>query len=319
MKISVIGTVNTEVILGPADKLPGWGEQICVADLETRYMGSAASVALPLSKLGCEAMVVGTVGDDEAGRALRGSLQRQGLAVDGIEVIEQMASGICVSLVREDGEHIYVSSLGAIARLNEEIVLEKMWPILSTSQLVVLTGLFLLPGLGVAGTINCFSKLKEQGVRTALDVGWDTAGWPGEHVEEVRRLLAVTDVFLPNRAEAEKIGEGGTIEEIGRSLAEMGPGEVVIKMGRQGAVAVAEGVFVEDCGFERDVRDTTAAGEAFNAGYLYGSCKGRPAKKSLRLGNAVASLFLQNRTYPSLNEVEELIGSSQATQTGGRD
>lgn len=308
MKIGVIGTVNMEVILGPASNLPRWGEQICVPELETRYMGSAASVALPLSRLGGEAVIVGTVGDDEAGLALRGSLQRQGLATEGIEVIKQAASGICVSLVRNDGEHVYVSSLGAIAALDEEMILAKRWPILSTSQLVLLTGLFLLPGLGIAGAISCFTKLQQQGVRTALDVGWDTAGWPEEHIEGVRRLLAVTDVFIPNQAEAEKIGEGESIEEIGRSLAKMGPGEVAIKMGKRGAVAVAEGEFVKDSGFPCDVRDTTAAGEAFNAGYLYGSCKGLPVKESLRLGNAVASMFLQNRTYPSLNSVEELIG-----------
>ena len=319
MKIGIIGTLNTEVILGPVADLPQWGKQICLAELETRYMGSAPSVALPLAKLGAEPTVVGTVGDDEAGRSIQKNLQEHGLTTDAIELIPKTPTGVCMSLFRSDGERLFLSSLGAIAMLNEETLCKKMWPILSKCDLVLLTGLFLLPGLAAEGAINCFTKLKQKGVRTALDTGCDTAGWPAENVEAVRRLLAVTDVFLPNHEEAKKIGKGESPEEISQSLTEMGPAEVVIKMGRQGAVAMAEGVFVHDAGFPQDVRDTTAAGEAFNAGYLYGTCKGLPPGESLRMANAVASLFLQSRTYPSLNAVEELIGSSRATQTGGQD
>ncbi len=93
MKIGVIGTINMEVILGPASNLPRWGEQICVPELETRYMGSAASVALPLSRLGGEAVIGGTVGDGEAGRGLRGRRQRQGRAAGGGGARKQGASG----------------------------------------------------------------------------------------------------------------------------------------------------------------------------------------------------------------------------------
>src|SRR3990172_6473608 len=56
MKISVIGTVNAEVILGPVVSLPEWGEQMCVPELETRYMGSAPSVARGKATEGADPM-----------------------------------------------------------------------------------------------------------------------------------------------------------------------------------------------------------------------------------------------------------------------
>lgn len=281
---------------------------MCVTDLERRYMGSAPSVALPLAKLGAEAVAVGTVGDDEAGRLVRDHLRRHMLPTDGVEVVSGASTGICVSVFRPDGERLYLSSLGAVAALDEDILLKRMWPILAASDMVLLTGLFLLPGLGAEGALACFGKLQRAGVSTALDTGWDTAGWPPENVEAVHRLLSVTDLFLPNLLEAKAIGHGSTIEEITGSLGEMGPREIVVKMGRSGAVAMAGGAFIRAPGFPRDVRDTTAAGEAFNAGYLYGCCKGLSARGSLRLANATASLFLANRAYPSLEEVETLQG-----------
>ena len=86
----------------------------------------------------------------------------------------------------------------------------------------------------------------------------------------------------------------------------MGPRDVVIKMGRDGGAVFTEGRLVRDAGFPRDVRDTTAAGEAFNAGYLFGRCRGLSPSDSLRLANATASLFLVSRKYPSLAETEAL-------------
>ena len=308
MKISIVGTLNTEVILGPLERFPEWGRQVYVRELERRHMGSAPSVALPLAKLGLEAAVVGTVGDDDEGQLVRDTLRAHGLSTDGVEVVPHTPTGVCVSLFRPDGERLYVSSLGAVAALTEETLLGKMWPILSASELVLLTGLFPLRGLGAEGAARCFSRLKEKGITTALDTGWDTAGWPPDTVEAVRCLLGTTDLFLPNLDEARAIGCGTTPEELARGLSGMGPREVVVKMGRDGGAVMAGGTFVRDAGFPRDVRDTTAAGEAFNAGYLYGHCRGLSPRESLRMANATASLFLASGTYPSLAEVQTLAG-----------
>ena len=65
--------------------------------------------------------------------------------------------------------------------------------------------------------------------------------------------------------------------------------------------------FVEDPGFPTDVRDTTAAGEAFNAGVLYAMREGLDPARTLRFANAVASLFLEKKgEYGTLSEVRKL-------------
>jgi len=309
MTIGVIGTLNTEVILGPVARLPDWGRQTCVAELERRHMGSAPSVALPLAKLGLDTVVVGAVGDDDAGRLVLDSLRQHGLSTDGVAIVPRTPTGICVSVFNPDGERLYLSSLGAIAALDLETVAGTMWPTLQGCDLVLLTGLFLLPGLGIDGATECFARLKEHGVTTALDTGWDTAGWPPGTVQAVRGLLGKTDLFLPNLAEARALGAGDTPEEVARSLCAMGPREVAVTLGRDGGAVVAGGAFVRDGGFARDVRDTTAAGEVFNAGYLCGHCRGLAPAESLRLANATASLFLASGTYPTLAQAHALARS----------
>ncbi|HKF59382.1 MAG TPA: carbohydrate kinase family protein, partial [Blastocatellia bacterium] len=63
-----------------------------------------------------------------------------------------------------------------------------------------------------------------------------------------------------------------------------------------------------------DCRDTTGAGDAFHAGFLYGFLAGLSVEAALRFANAVAGLkcrALGARTaLPSLDEVDDLLKSS---------
>ena len=84
-----------------------------------------------------------------------------------------------------------------------------------------------------------------------------------------------------------------------------------ITIGAAGSVVYHDGRFVESPGFEAPggCRDTTGAGDAFHAGFLYGFLTGEDLETSMKFGNAVAAIkcsALGARTaLPTWSELEE--------------
>jgi sulfofructose kinase len=63
-------------------------------------------------------------------------------------------------------------------------------------------------------------------------------------------------------------------------------------LGERGAIVLCEGEFIESPAFEvpGGCRDTTGAGDAFHAGFIYGMLCKEDLESCLRTGNAVAAL-----------------------------
>ena len=295
-RICIIGSLNTEVLLGPAAGIPSWGSQLLVEEGVSRAAGSAVCAALPLKNLGVAGTVVGTVGDDPAGAAILQRMGDHGLSTKAIETVRGLPTGMCVSVFRDDAERLYISSLGAILGTTRSMI-ERVLP--CDAGIVLLTGLFVLPGLGLTDAASLFRQFQEDGRTVCLDTGWDSGDWRKETLEALRLLLCVTDVFLPNTPEAFAITGKRSADEAARTLRAMGPRTVIVKRGREGALGVFDDRLVEHGGFPAEVRDTTAAGEAFNAGVLYAMQEGFDPESTLSFANAVASLFLTNRGEPA--------------------
>lgn len=96
---------------------------------------------------------------------------------------------------------------------------------------------------------------------------------------------------------------------------------VGITLGVRGAVLYMDGVFIESPAFAvpGGCRDTTGAGDAFHAGFIYGMLRGEDVETSMRLANATAALkcrALGARTsLPNESELNEFLNQSPRTLT----
>src|SRR5437764_13225858 len=85
-------------------------------------------------------------------------------------------------------------------------------------------------------------------------------------------------------------------------------------LGARGAIIYCEGQFIESPAFgvPGGCRDTTGAGDAFHAGFIYGMLRGEDLEMCLKLGNAVAALKCRGlgaRTaLPTAGELEDFLG-----------
>jgi sugar/nucleoside kinase (ribokinase family) len=98
------------------------------------------------------------------------------------------------------------------------------------------------------------------------------------------------DFFVPNEVEALHFTGASTVEEATAELSHYA-GTVVVKLGQEGSMARSGEQVWKAPGFEVEVVDTTGAGDAFNAGFMYAHIvEGRPIPDALRFANACGAI-----------------------------
>ncbi len=222
--------------------------------------GSAALAAAWAAGSGAEATVVGRVGDDLAGRALREALVRAGV-VPWISVDEKAPTGT-FALV---GGEVYASP-GANARLLPECL-----PKLLGADAVLVSGY--LPAETVAAALA-----RAKGPWIALS--------PGPLLDLPRGANAL----LVDEEEARRLTGAGPLEAahlLGQRFR-----LAAVTRGALGAVVVLDGTVREREGRARESASPVGAGDAFAAGLLVALARGADLDEALdlacRLGEKAA-------------------------------
>ncbi len=85
---------------------------------------------------------------------------------------------------------------------------------------------------------------------------------------------------------------------------------LIITAGSEGSICYANGRKFEAKAFEAEAVDTTGAGDAFAAGFLYGFIRGLPIDVCLALGNFCGAYNVQKigaRVFPDRNTIENFL------------
>jgi ribokinase len=283
--------------------LPAWGREV-IGDRYALYpSGQAGYTAFALAALGVAVRLVGVVGDDPWGSWILEALQKAGVDCGGVEAISGARTGITVAAVRPDGERAFISDFGCLLDFDAEL-LRRQSDRLKGCGIVALCGLSALPRLPLEAVEELFGSLRGQGIATALDTGWDPAGWPAKRRAGIRSLLQKVSLFLPNLEEAKALSGCGEPRKAARRLHEMGAEMAVIKLGGQGSLALGEGTMERLAALPVQVRDAVGAGDVFNAGFLAAFREGRGVRDCLVFGSAAASLYISRERdrFPSRAE-----------------
>ncbi len=282
------------------DRFVGPDEETAIIKQTRSVGGSAANVAIDVSRLGGSAATIIKVGLDGFGRLIIDELMREKVDVSGVKVCLG-DTGFTVVIIDREGRVKMYGFKGAAEKLEPDDVDER---IISRGKYLHIASLRLdtsLKGAKIA---------KKRG----LIVSWDPGRRQAQHgLEYYRELLRLTDVVLVNRLEAKYLTGREDYREAARIIAEMGPSIVVVKRG-------GDGVYVYDAGNKEEIDlpafkvprvvDTTGAGDAFAAGLLLGLSRGYNLRKAVVYANAVAALkimHLGSHHVPSHEEVIRFI------------
>ena len=285
LDLLVLGDANPDLVLHGGDVTPAFGQTERVVDTGTLTVGgSGAIMACAAAKLGLRVGFAGVVGDDPFGRFMQDELGARGVDVRGITVDDHRPTGITVVLSRGEDRAI-ITALGTVGDLRRELVDPEL---LSSARHVHVSSYFLQRSLR-ADLPSLFAEVHAAGTSTSIDPNWDPEErWDGD----VLNLLTVTDLFLPNSAEARSITGIDDIDVAAESLAGRG-GIVAIKFGDGGGMVVRGEVATRVPGIQVAVTDTTGAGDTFDAGFIAGHLAGWPLERCLALANVCGGLSTQ--------------------------
>ena len=127
--------------------------------------------------------------------------------------------------------------------------------------------------------------------------------------DTITRMLALTDIALPSfDDEATHFGDASPVATIARMQA-AGVAEVVVKDGAGSLHFLSGGqTGTLDTPPVGDIRDTTGAGDAFNAGYLSARLTGSPPAQAIRLGQSLSALVLRHYGARAPTELVRVLG-----------
>jgi sugar/nucleoside kinase (ribokinase family) len=280
--VTVAGELNLDLILyGVPEELPR--ERELLADrMMLTLGGSSAIVAHNLAALGNRVGFQSRIGDDQFGQIALEQLQQSGVDVTHVRrVTGATKTGLTVILQRQAWRNI-VTYAGTIAELCwEDLDLDY----LADSRHFHLCSYYLQRGLRPR-VGELFQRLKSAGLTISLDTNDDPDDeWQGGLYD----ILRYVDVFLPNEREARKAAGTEDLEVAIRKLAELVP-IVVVKRGRDGAMAQRGSERFVSPAQKVDAVDPVGAGDSFDAGFLHQYLRGADVPACLASGNMAGAL-----------------------------
>jgi len=282
-QVVTLGDINMDFI-AHIPRYPAPGSEGLANRLYLRLGGSVANTALTMACCGIEVAIIGRVGIDALGTQVLSDLQAGGVDVSLVQRDPDVSTGIMFIVVTPDGERTMFGFRGANVHTNPADIPETD---LRNARHFHLSGYALLESPQRDAAFRALEIAQRAGMSTSLDAGLGTVI---QQAEAMRSLLPHIDLFLPSIREAELLTGTSNAEAAIAQLREQGAKAVALKLGAEGCmVGTAKGNFAVPS-FALKARDTTGAGDAFDAGVISGRLSGLTWRAAALLGNALGAL-----------------------------
>lgn len=278
---------------------------------EFGWGGAESNVAIGLSRLGIPATWVSALGDDIFGETIR-----EGLATEGVTVAASTdaarPTGMMVKIPVRDEDPVvrYFRAGSAASALSFDPRVEAA---IAQARWIHLSGIF--PALSETARETAYAIVDYavvHGIPYSFDINYRPQLWSKEAAR--RTLLGLASdaaIVFGGVAELEMlVGQQASVEDLTRAVADLGPAEVVAKLGVDGASVFAGDRVVHVPAYPVEVIDTVGAGDAFVSGYLSQRLHNESPERSLVRGTicgaAACGMPGDWEGTPALDEVTRL-------------
>ena len=245
--------------------------------------GSAGNTMLALANLGMQPGFIGAVGNDDTGRLFTENCKAKGIEPYLTHLPQQ--SGIAYTFISPNGERTFATYLGAAAMMRPEDLTEEM---LHGYDYLYVEG-YLVQNHELI--LHVMELAKQAGTKVCLDLA-------SYNIVEADRdffhqlVTEYVDIVFANEEEAKALS-GQTPDKALEYIHEMCH-IAVVKLGGKGSSAMCKGhkIFVEAMPVAK-VIDTTAAGDFYAAGVMYGLMHGYELEQCVAIGTVLAGHIIQ--------------------------
>jgi sugar/nucleoside kinase (ribokinase family) len=262
-----------------------------MADFSESGGGQAATAMVTCSRLGLRVKYIGKVGDDPWGEYSLASIEKEGVDVSAVRretgvknqfavVLVDQTSGERTILWRRDKRLLYGEGELCRNSICEGKVLH-------------------VDGHDIEATLTAVNWAKQEGIVTVMDA---------DRIDEkTGDLIRHIDFLITSSTFPIRFTGISELPEALIALQECCGGFVAATLGRDGAMALVNGIPVHYRGLGIDAVDTTGAGDVFHGAFIYGLVRGWGVDRIFPFANAVAGLKctrLGGRSVPSVEEVK---------------
>ncbi len=278
---------------------PAFDTKVRFTEYEKSAGGQTASAMVALQRLGLKTAYAGRFGSDEDGRFGLLAIEYEGVNLDFAEAIEGANNQVAFIIIdARSGERTIIWDRDE--RLSYR-------PDEAPVKLAARGRVLHLDAHDPPACVAMARAARSAGAIVTADID--------NIYEELPDLLPLIDVLISSAEFPHRLTG---ISDERASLVEMkaryGCAIVGATLGARGSLVYCEGQFIESpaCEVPGGCRDTTGAGDAFHAGFIYGMLSGQSLEASMKLGNAVAALKCRSlggrAALPTVDELRDFLG-----------
>jgi ribokinase len=278
--IVVVGSLNMDLVMR-MPRAPKGGETLTGHDFATLPGGKGANQAVACARMGGRVAMVGRVGADANGEALRAGLAADAIDASELQTVPEIASGVAMIWVEDNGQNRIVVAPGANGSMAIGDIERAGGVIDKASMLIVQLE---VPMAVVQAAIE---RAHGSGVRVLMN--------PAPAVALPESMWSQIDILVVNESEGAMLSGVEVVDlasamRAGEALRQRGPAQVLVTLGAQGVVVVDARSSRHAAAREVQAVDTTAAGDTFIGALTVGLCEGQSLDAAVALGQAASAL-----------------------------
>lgn len=296
--VAVVGSTNIDLVVR-TPRFPKAGETVKGSDFRIFHGGKGANQTVAASRLGVQVNFITKIGSDDFGKNALKNFQKEGIKSDYIIIDETFPTGVAFIEVDDEGQNRIIISPGA----NNNLKIDDITPI---QHAIEEAGVVLVQ---LEIPLETVGYVMELAVRAGALVILNPA--PAEQIPV--QFFKDISIITPNESEAALLTQLDSDQQnaIYDFFRARGVQNLIITRGEKGACFITDTERGDVPGFHVRPIDTTAAGDAFNAGLAVAMSEDYSIRDAVRFANAVGALSVTTMgaqtSMPRREDVEKFL------------
>lgn len=268
--IAGVGATNIDILYSGLERLPCEGEELYTKDFSLQLGGGVPATLINLGRINIPVKIATELGKDMFSLFAKSQFEKNGVTPTNLYDGDEIPLNVTSAMITPGDRTFVTYGKGTFEATDE--TLETAYEMCRGAKIVIMAPGSFLP---------LYERLKKDGTILVFDCGWDDE----LSLEKYGKYLEIADYYTPNRKEALAITGAETPEEAAVALSKYFD-RVIVKLDKDGCLGYENGKFftVEPMKGIIGV-DSTGAGDAFLAGFIYGIYHERSFEECIRLGN----------------------------------
>jgi len=277
-------------------KLPSFDQKLSAEFMGCFPGGPVGNFACIGSNLGLKVAIMCTLGTDEGGKLLEEDFTTFGVDTSYISFLDAHVTPFVIVIVDPTGEKaVIVPDLPDPdqATISDNAIARSKYVYMNIKN------------------YNKFIQIAQIARQSNTKIMVDLETSRSITQSRIHEILEICDIVSFNEQGFTAIFDKAPDIDSLSKLIEEGPEIVIVTRGNRGVLGVTSTEVIDIPAFKVDVKDTTGAGDTFNASFLYSKIRGDAFARSLLVGSAAAAIVIQTigtrTSLPTETLIEELL------------